>query len=93
MVNLLSFDIGQFGIIIEMILTFFFLYMGYGMNDRKQGAYFLIFGGVFFLSLMMSLLATFSGVWWFTSPAFVLFTVIIFRDAIILLGYGKKYRR
>jgi len=93
MTNILSFDVGQFGIVIEMVLTFFFLYMGYGMSDRKQGAYFLMFGGIFFLSLMMTLLATFSGVWWFTSPAFVLFSVIIFRDAYMLLLYGRKYGR
>jgi hypothetical protein len=89
----LSFDLSQFGIIVLMVLTFFFLYMGYGLNDRKQGGMFLIFGGIFTFSLMATLIATFSGVWWFTSPAFIIFAVIVWRDAWILLWKGKTYRR
>jgi hypothetical protein len=90
---ILSFDISQFGIVILMIMTFFFLYMGYGMQDRKQGGFFLIFGGIFTFSLMMTLISTFSGVWWFTSPVFVTFSVIVLRDGWNLVTFGKKYRR
>jgi len=91
--SVLSFDVSQLGILVLMVLTFFFLYMGYGMRDRKQGGMFLLFGGIFTFSLMILLVTTFSGVWWFTSWAFVLFAVIVWRDAWILLWKGKTYGR
>jgi hypothetical protein len=89
----LSIYLPQFGMVVLMLITTFFLYMGYFLKDRKQGAWFLIFGSIFLLSLMMGFVAMFSGVWWFVSPVFVLFFVIVMRDGIFSLIYGKAYRR
>jgi len=89
----ITIDMSDFSLFILLDLTLFFIFMGYAMRDRKQGAWFLIFAGIFYLVLMAGIIAVFSGVWWFVSPAMMLFGVILIRDAIILLNFGNKYGR
>jgi hypothetical protein len=89
----ITIDMADFSLIILLILTLFFIFMGYGMRDRKQGAWFLIFAGIFYIVLMMGVIALFSGIWWFVSPVMMLFGVIIIRDAWLMLIHGKKYGR
>lgn len=82
----LTYDTSQFAMVFLLILVMYFLYMGYGIQGER-GGWFLIFGGFFTISLLLMIIATFEGIWWFASPGIVGFGLFVLRDGIIKTFY------
>lgn len=85
-----TFDSNQFAIIILMILTFFFLYIGIIVNDNRFAGLILLFDGLLMFNLMIAIVITFGAIWLIVSPGFILIALLLwFYGAMKLTTKGK----
>lgn len=78
-------EINQLNIIILTGLMMFFIIAGYASKNMKTSACLLIFAGLFTILAMLSTIAYFGGIWYLSSPVFILISMIFFKDAYLNL--------
>lgn len=91
-----TFDINQFSLVILLLMTFFFIFVGMTLRDGKVAGIFLMFAGVLFFNLVWILLALFGGLWILLSPAYFIFDFMLFYYGCIryglIVGKGKGHK-
>jgi hypothetical protein len=85
---IVAYDIDQFSIIVLIVLMVVLTILGYVLPNSKTRAAFLMFGGIFSILCMISVAAYFNGIWYLTSPAFLLVSMILFKDMLLNVLYG-----
>lgn len=86
--NGISLNGPQFSIIVLILLTGLFLFLGIGLNDPR-GFFMLMLAGLFSFSLFSAVLLLFTGIWLLLSPGILIISIIILYDGCIKMYRNK----
>jgi len=74
---IIEYNLTQLGIVILMIMSFFFLVIGLSAKDKKFGGLILLFDGILFFYMSIGVVALFGAVWLLISPGLILISILI----------------